>query len=150
MGARHDEEEPVAAVVGIAGHGGIAGAEDLVEHPALRAADQVGAVFIGKQVAAVFVGEDAAGVIDAMQGIQEALQCGAPADFVSAGGLLQLEAHQPGDRRPFVAVVLIHVEGGDEGRSDYRDGQREPEPEQDFGEEGVHSATASSGVRQNW
>ena len=71
VGARHDEEEPVAAVIGGARDGGIAGAENLVEHAALRVADQVGAVFIGEQVAAVFVGEDAAGVVDPMQGIEE-------------------------------------------------------------------------------
>ncbi len=41
MGARHDEEEPEAAVIGLAGDRGIAGAEYLVEHPALRVADQV-------------------------------------------------------------------------------------------------------------
>ncbi|MCX6630632.1 MAG: hypothetical protein NTW28_23700 [Candidatus Solibacter sp.] len=150
IGARHDEEEPVAAVIGDAGDGGIAGAEYLVEHAPLGVADQVGAVFISEQVAAVFVGEDAAGVIDAMQGIEEALERGAPAGLVCAGGFLQLEADQPGDRRAFVAIVFIHVEGGDEGRPDHRDGEGEPEPKEDFGEEGVHSATVSSGVRQNW
>src|ERR1019366_3871947 len=150
MDARHDEEEREAAVIGRAGDGGIAAPEHLVEHAAPRAQDQVGPVFVGEQVAAVFVGEDAAGVIDAMQRIEEALQCRAPADLVGAGGFFQLEAHQPRHRRMLVAIVLVHVQGGDEGRSDHRDGQGEPEPEQDLGEERVHSAAASSGVRQNW
>src|ERR1035441_5010106 len=113
-------------------------------------ADEVGAVFVGEQVAAVFVGQDAAGVIDAMQGIEEGLEGGAAANRAGPGGVLQLEADEARHRGALVAIVFIHVEGGDEGRADYRDGQREPEPQQDFGEEGVHSATASSGVRQNW
>ena len=69
-----------------------------------------------------------------MQGIQERLQCRAPPDFVSAGGFFQLKAHQPGNRRPFVAVILVHVQGGDKRRADYRNRQPEPEPEQNFGE----------------
>src|ERR1039458_2505012 len=149
LDARHDEEEPEPAVIAGAGDGGIAGAEDLVEDAALGVADEVGAVFVGEQVAAVFVGQDAAGVIDAMQGIEEGLESGAAADLVGAGGFFQLEADQAGDGGALVAIVFIDVERGDEGRADYRDSQGEPEPQQDFGEEGVHSAAASSGVRQN-
>ena len=147
--ARHDEEEPVAAVVGGARHGGIAGAEDLVEHAAFGVADQVAAVLVGQQVAAVLVGEHAARVVDAVQGVEEGLQCRAPAGFVSGARLFQLEAHQARDRGALVAIVFVDVEGGDERRPHHRDRQREPEPEQDFGEKGVHSAAASSGVRQN-
>ena len=109
MGARHDEEEPEAAVIGRACDGGIAGPEDLIEHAAVRAKDQVRPVFVSEQVAAIFVGEDAAGVIDAMQRIEEALQRRAPAGLVGAGSLFQFEAHQPRHRRALVAIVFIHV-----------------------------------------
>src|ERR1035438_3375839 len=87
MDARHDEEEPEAAVIAGACDGGIAAPEDLVEHAAPCAKDQVRPVFVGEQVAAVFVGQHAAGVIDAMQPGDEALQRRAPADLVGAGGL---------------------------------------------------------------
>ena len=54
-------------------------------------------------------------VVDAVESIEEGLQAGTSAGFVSGARLFQLKA-SPGARRgAFVAIVLIHVERGDEG-----------------------------------
>ena len=148
--AGHLENEAVAPVFGSARHGG-AGHSEEGKHPAAAGtADQGGLVLVGQQIASGLVGEDPGGVVNALEGIEEGLQTGPAAGFVSRARLLQFEGEQMGGGRFQVGCVAPRALPGDERRAHQRNRQRTPEPQQDLGKQRVHSPVASSGVRLNW
>src|SRR4051812_30230310 len=104
----------------------------------------------GEDVAAGVVGEDAAGVVNAAQAVEIVLKFGPAAGLVGGTRFFQLETEEAGHGGALVRLARIHADGGDEGRAHEGDGERAPEPGEDLGEQRVHSAAASSGVRVNW
>jgi hypothetical protein len=147
---RDDVEIPVVAVVRRARDGVRARAEELEGMAAPRAREQVGVDFAGGQVAPVLVRENAARVVDLPHVVEKCLECRAAAGFVGHPRLFQLEGHDARNRRAGGRGIAAHTKGRDEGGADHRDGDGAPEPQQDLGEEALHSTGASSGVRQNW
>jgi hypothetical protein len=142
LGVGHDEEEPVAAIVGGAGNLRTGIAQQVDNRMAVGAADQGGTILAGQQVAAVLIGENSLFVINPSQRVHKGLQRGPAAAFVSHASLFELKRDQ--------TRIAVGVERRQECRAHQRNRQRAPKPQQDPGEQRIHSATASWGERVNW
>ena len=138
---RDHENEPIPAVPRVARDGRAAQADGPKAGLLARLVEQAGLVGAGEQVVPGRVGENTLASEGRVEAVRELLQTRLAGGLISGARLGKLESHHARQ------IGARSRQARNEGRSDGGDHQRGPEPQQDFGEERIHSGTSSGDDR---